>query len=88
MMRPYLMTFTGTASWAALSATRIPFKGSLGALTSNGGNLQIRVGSDAATEQTFVPGEFWPIDKCDISTIQIKGNGYVLKAVGVTDEGW
>lgn len=87
-MTPVLKTFTGTAAWVPLSATPLPFKGSLGALVSNGGNLQIRVGSDSTTEQTFVPGEFWPIEKCDIAQIQIKGNGYVLKAVGVTDAGW
>lgn len=57
-MTPYMRDFTGTASWAPLSASYIGFQGNLGALPTNGSNLEIRVGSDADTEIALVPGEF------------------------------
>lgn len=87
-MSPYTKDFTGTVSYVALSGTYLGFKGSLGALPTNGSNLFVRMGTDAATEIQLVPGEFWTIDACDISRIQIKGNGLVLRAVGVTGTGW
>ena len=87
-MTPYTKNFTGTASYVALSATKLPFKGSLGASPSNGSNIYVRIGSDASTERQWSPGEFWPFDACDISTIQIKGNGLVFSAIGVTGLGW
>lgn len=87
-MTPYTKDFTGTASYVALSSDYLGFQGSLGALPTNGANLYVRIGSDAATEIQLIPGEFWPMPPCDISTIQIKGNGLVLRAVGVLGKGW
>lgn len=88
MATPYTKDFTGTAAYVALSSSYLGFQGSLGALPTNGSNLYVRIGSDAATELQLVPGEFWPLANCNIANIQIKGNGLVLRAVGVTAEGW
>lgn len=85
-MSGYIVEFTGTTDWVALSATRLGFKGSLGCPASNGGNLQIRIGTAAGT--TYVPGEYWPFEVIDLATVQIKGNGFVLKANGVINTGW
>ena len=87
-MHPYTKLFTGTTDWEPLSAVYLGFSGSLGALPTNGSALEVRIGSDVTTQITLIPGEFWPIDACDISSIQIKGNGLVLTAVGVTSLGW
>ena len=87
-MTPFTKDFVGTARYAPLSGAYLGFQGNLGAPLTNGSNLFIRIGSDATTETQWVPGEFWPFKPCDISRIQIKGNGLVLRAVGVTSEGW
>lgn len=87
-MKPFTKDFTGTASYVALSTEYLGFQGSLGALPANGSNLYVRIGTDADTEIQLIPGESWPIAACDISKIQIKGNGLVLRAFGVTAKGW
>lgn len=85
-MSPFIKDFTGTGAYVALSATYLGFKGTLTASVANASDITIKDPSGNVT--TLAPTEYILLDGCDISKIQILGNGLVLKAQGVTSTGW
>lgn len=98
-MKVFLFTFTATGTYTTLAAlydtalgnspgttTYLGFKGTLTAGKANGGNLLIK--HENGTEQTLEAQEYFIVDGCDISKIQIKGNGYTLKVFGNSSKGW
>lgn len=88
-MKPYIKEFVGTADWEPLSEDKLCFAGSLTAHTDNGADLEIRIGTDSGTESSLIPEETFNIKGTDISQIQIKGDGLILKAFGNTvPTGW
>lgn len=88
-MTPYINVFTGTAAFVALSATHLPFKGSIRAGAGNTtNNIQIQDVTNAVPIN-LLPSQGWvTIEKCDLKNIAIKGNTYTLEVMGVTDPGW
>lgn len=87
-MQILIRQFTGTSDWVPLSVTYLGFSGTLAAPQDNGSDLEIRVGEDEDSESVLSPGEYFHVQGSDISNIQIKGTGLVLKAFGVTAKGW
>lgn len=90
MNRPYIEQFEAVGTWEPLSEENLGFAGTLTAHADNSGPILIRVG-DTGTEVELIPGEYFSVLGCDISSIQIQDNGQttaLLKVMGVTNSGW
>lgn len=96
-MKLYLRDITAEATWKSLAEliagvgtpdTYIGFKGFITAHQSNGSDLDIRLGTDATTQSTLAPAEYFEVHGSNIANIQIQGVGLVLKLAGNTNSGW
>lgn len=83
---PLIQEFTGTGAWVPLSATSIPFKGTLTADISNTGNILIRA-TGSGVSSKLIPGEYVTCDPINLREIEIQGVGQVLKIFGTSTVG-
>lgn len=84
-MTPFLKTYSGTAGYVSLAASRTLFRGQM---TASGGTITLRKTGQTATSvdllATDPPMRF---DGVDLSTIEFTGNTFSLKVSGVLLDG-
>ncbi|CAB4176436.1 hypothetical protein UFOVP991_28 [uncultured Caudovirales phage] len=79
-MTPLLKTYSGTASYQAMSATRLLFRGRMSALTGTITLRRIGETDSVALLTTDAPIQF---DGVDLSQMEFVGNSNALKVSGV-----